>query len=222
MGRYKSIYAPLYTLDGVKIGNHKTIETIKSLKNQFTFTYWQPDYVNIRNFGVDAIYGHMELKTLQELNGENYSLPIFPGCDSEICSREQLLRYFYTNIKYPKEMRDANEQGVMYLGITVGENGAITSLFEHIEHINDLANKQLFMLHDELKEKGKWKPRTENGEKVSTRILIPITFKIDDLDSGILKKLKEEHDVPLRGYDILFDEIVVVGHGNSNTEPSNN
>ena len=221
MGRYRSDTAPLYTVDGTKIGNLELLAIIRSEESQYTYTYWQPDYINIRNFGVDAIYGHMELKTIQKLNGKNYSLPIFPGCETELCSKEELLKYIYTNIKYPKEMRDFNEQGVMYLGITVGADGNISNRFEHIDYVNDSANKQLFMLHDGLKEKGKWQPRTQNGEAISTDILIPITFKIYELDSAILKAMKSEHELPLRGYDILFDEIVVVGLGSqSNAEHS--
>ena len=65
-----------------------------------------------------------------------------------------------------------------------------------------------------LKSQGTWVPRKLDGKPVATTIRIPITFKIEDYDAEELQKLKSLQDSPSHPYDVLFEEIVVVGHGN--------
>ena len=155
-------------------------------------------------------------------------IPLFPGCETQECSKEELLKYIYTNIKYPKEMRDKNAQGVMTLEITIDEKGGTSDGFSILKgnFSNGFSEEDLLSnmldLYKGLGSKGTWTPRIINDRAVSTVMRIPITFKIDSVEPSVLKKLKSDQAEPEHGYDIEFDEIVVVGYGNPKNKTSKN
>ncbi len=63
LNRFNSETPQLIIVDGVKIENHDFIKKLKTNQENYSFTYWQPHYINIKNFRLDALYGHLEIKT---------------------------------------------------------------------------------------------------------------------------------------------------------------
>ena len=125
-------------------------------------------------------------------------------------------------------MRDKNAQGVMTLEITIDEKGGTSDGFSILKgnFSNGFSEEDLLSnmldLYKGLGSKGTWTPRIINDRAVSTVMRIPITFKIDSVEPSVLKKLKSDQAEPEHGYDIEFDEIVVVGYGNPKIKTSKN
>jgi len=249
--KYGYRQTPLIVIEDKKV-NMSALQALDDDDDITSIAIMTPE-VGIEQYGVDAKHGVIEINSTSRFpnstegydnldisNGavirpESYEgaalvepIPLFPGCKTIQCSKEELLKYIYTNIKYPKKMLAKNAQGVLTLEITIDEKGQTSGGFSILQSkfSNDFDEKDivddLIDLYNGLGSKGIWTPRIVDDHAVSTVMRIPIVLKIDKVNPVVLRKLKSEQEEPEHEYDIEFDEIVVVGHGNSNTEPSKN
>ena len=61
-------------------------------------------------------------------------MPTWKGCESgnanekKSCTEEKMMKFLYSNVKYPAMAKDANIQGVVYLNFEISEKGAIKDI----------------------------------------------------------------------------------------------
>ena len=139
-------------------------------------------------------------------------IPLFPGCEDAECSKEALLKYLYSNVRYPSSMRANLIQGKAYLEIYIDEYGSMVGygIYGSIEP--DVV-MELKKLYEGLQEKGQWKPRLLKGKPVKTSMLVPVTFRLQDEQGKMIDYTKSTSIIP-QDSDVIFDEILVVGYPN--------
>jgi TonB family protein len=84
--------------------------------------------------------------------------------------------YINNNIEYPDDAIDNNAEGTVNVEFGVDENG-------NISNVRTIGNKQGYGMDEAATEvvKGmsRWTPGLVNGKKVKTRMILPITFQLD-------------------------------------------
>jgi protein TonB len=60
-------------------------------------------------------------------------MPTWPGCsgskaEKKACFEEKMMKFLYSNVKYPAMAKDANIQGVVYLNFEISEKGNIKDI----------------------------------------------------------------------------------------------
>jgi len=95
-------------------------------------------------------------------------MPEFPG------GVMALKRYIAVRVKYPKEAKENNIQGVVFLRFEVTKNGTVGKV-ELQKGVHPLLDKEAIKV---IKSLPKFTPGEQNGKKVSVWYSIPITFKL--------------------------------------------
>ena len=154
----------------------------------------------------------------------NRAIPFFPGCDDYECSKTSLLEYLYKNARYPASMRNNLIQGTTYIGIHIDNDGNLGDGFTIHQSLGSDADAQLKSLFDGLMEKGQWKPRVvvhdlNKRVEIETSLLIPIAFRLQDEKNEPIDFKRSTFEIPDR-YDLIYDEIVIIGFGVSQNKNS--
>ena len=137
--------------------------------------------------------GNHTVKRIAELND---TPPIFPGGEKE------MLRFIYTNIKYPVEARSKGIYGEMTAQFTVEKDGSISNL----KIKNDLGGGlkeevlRVMKLVQEMPEK--WTPATKNGEVIRSTYELPFEYHLEDKngDSPPFTKTNKGIHIVIIGY----------------------
>lgn len=120
-------------------------------------------------------------------------LPRFPGCEGQgkskkelkECSETEMLKFIYSNIKYPKKAREEGTEGKVIVQFIVDHTGTV----RNIKILKDIGNgcgeevKRVILLMNNMGQK--WIPGRSRGPIVKAYFTIPITFK---LQSSVQKK----------------------------------
>ncbi|NNF34163.1 MAG: TonB family protein [Saprospiraceae bacterium] len=133
-----------------------------------------------------------------EVFTEVEQMPRFPGCEDmtgaerENCSKKNLLEYIYTNIKYPKEARDAGIQGMVVVQFVVNKDGSVRDV-NLLRDIGGQCGQAATGVVESMNSMpAKWIPGVQNGKKVDVLYTIPVRFKLsDDNDEKIEKEEKD-------------------------------
>ena len=125
----------------------------------------------------------------QLLDGETKvdQMPRFPGCedisgtiyDKECCAFGKMVSFLMLRLRYPKEARMVNAQGIAVVQFAVETDGSISE----VEVIRDpgenlgqaAANMVLSM--NEMNEK--WIPAMKDGQNVKVKLTIPVIFSLE-------------------------------------------
>lgn len=113
-------------------------------------------------------------------------LPRFPGCEGrgkskkelKECSEAEMLKFIYSNIKYPKKAREEGTAGKVIAQFMVDHTGTV----RNIEIIKDIGNgcgeevKRVILLMNNMGQK--WISGRSRGPIVKAYFTIPITFKL--------------------------------------------
>ena len=114
-------------------------------------------------------------------------MPRFPGCENADattkqkydCSKEKMLEYIYKNMKYPKEARDANVEGVVVAQFVVNKDGKI----DEISIVRDIGANcgevVLEVLNTMNSMEESWTPGKQRGKAVNVLYTIPVRFKLE-------------------------------------------
>jgi TonB family protein len=116
--------------------------------------------------------------TLTEGTDDTISPAEFPGGD------DARIRFYMENIRYPKEAREKNIQGVVQYKVFIETDGRVTSP-EIISGIGGGCDEEVLRVAAMMPA---WKPAMKDGKAVRTSVILPISFKLSD-GSG-----KEEND----------------------------
>ena len=112
--------------------------------------------------------------------------PRFPGCENEsggnkekkACSDGKLLKYLYSNIKYPAIAKENGVEGKVYISFVVEKDGSITDtkLLRDIgAGCGDEALRVVKMMNN-LPEK--WTPGKQRGRSVRVQYNLPVQFEL--------------------------------------------
>jgi len=137
-----------------------------------------------KNISFEYIYHHGELMstTLDSTIHLHDEKPRFLGCEDqnlpikekEECAREKMLRFVYTNLKYPRKARKQNIQGTAIVRFTVSENGEIKDI-KALRGISDVIKKEIFRVINSMP---RWRPGMQDGKPVDTVYTFPIYFNL--------------------------------------------
>jgi len=115
------------------------------------------------------------------------SMPRFPGCENqnastkekEECSKMELLKYLYGQLKYPAIARENGVEGMVVIRFVVTKKGGI----DQVEILRDIgggcgeAAKNVILSMKEMPEK--WTPGKQRGRPVSVYYTLPVKFKLE-------------------------------------------
>jgi TonB family protein len=114
--------------------------------------------------------------------------------------------YIGQNLKYPQEARQAGVQGKVFIQFVVNEYGELTE-FKSLKGIGHGCDEEAIRV---LQGAEAWNPGTTDGKPVKVRMVLPITFKLDDGKAHEKPETEglSEADQP----ESNLEEIVAVGY----------
>ncbi len=110
--------------------------------------------------------------------------PHFPGCEEEgfemeweakKCADTKMLEFIYNNIKYPKEAREKNIQGIVVVGFIIEKDGSISNA-KIVREIGGGCGEEALRVVNAMPN---WMPGKQRGEKVRVQFNLPVKFKLD-------------------------------------------
>ncbi len=94
--------------------------------------------------------------------------PTFPGGNAA------LYAFIRKNMKYPPSARRMGVEGKVYVQFVVDQKGKVTEVVA-VKGISEVCNEEAVRV---LKMSPNWKPGKQRGKRVSVRMMVPITFKL--------------------------------------------
>ena len=121
-------------------------------------------------------------------------MPQFPG------GNHAMFEYLAKNVKYPAEAEKAGIVGRVIATFVVEKDGSISNA-KVVRSVHPALDAEALRL---IKGMPKWTPGKENGEAVSVRFTVPISFHLQGEKAGASKDDDTYKDI---------NEVVVVGYG---------
>ena len=155
---------------------------LNDIKNDTTFMMGEHEIVAVKN--------HDEYNSLSvKIDGKDLDLNFLGGMvkdDSETSVEPdtpatfpggefKMMEYLRDNLIYPEPAREKGIEGKVYVQFVVEEDGSITNV-KIMRSVNKWLDAEAFRV---IKSMPKWNPGTQNGEPVSTTMMLPINFKIN-------------------------------------------
>lgn len=115
--------------------------------------------------------------------GKDGLMPLFgDGCpelesydEKKRCSQEKMLKFIYSNLKYPGVARENDVQGKAIAQFVVDEEGRVTE----IDVIKGICSQIRTEVTRVLVKMPRWVPGMQDGENVKVLYTIPISFKLE-------------------------------------------
>ena len=180
--------------DGNKVGKW-TIYDHKGRKSQ------EVEYVNdlregpfmefdsnmvMTNKGVyksDTIFTQDLVKEVDEdaLLSRVEQMPYLTSCKSILedeerneCSTQALLKYIYSNLKYPAKARDLELQGAVMVEFIVEKDGSVSNI-DVYKGLNQYFKDEVYRVVNQMPS---WEAGTQMGKKVRVLFKLPVRFKL--------------------------------------------
>jgi TonB family protein len=96
-------------------------------------------------------------------------MPQFKGGEAE------MLKFLGTNIRYPKDAREAGVEGLTVIAFVVGEDGSISDL-KVLKSLSESTDAEAVRVVKQMD--GSWEPGRQNGKVVPVRYTLPIRFAV--------------------------------------------
>jgi len=94
------------------------------------------------------------------------------------CADNKMLKFVYSNIKYPNDARKKGIQGKVYLQFVIDKDGTVDDinvLRDPGGGLGDEAKRVIQLMNDQ---NIKWKPGMQRGKPVKVRYTLPIKFSL--------------------------------------------
>ena len=122
------------------------------------------------------------------------SMPRFPGCEQKAigkkelnkCAKEEMLKFVYKNLKYPKIAKENGVEGKVIVKFVVNKKGMI----RNAQIIRDLGAGCGIEALRVVNTMPRWIPGTQRGNPVSVQYVLPVSFKLPG------KEIVEEAPAP--------------------------
>ena len=114
-------------------------------------------------------------------------MPRFPGCEDldgdakerQLCSQKKLLEFIYQNITYPREAKEANQEGVVVVKFIVNTEGELEDAKIVRDPAPSLSAEVLRLIYMMNQMDENWIPGKQRGQKVNVEFNLPVRFKLD-------------------------------------------
>ncbi len=120
----------------------------------------------------------------------------FPGCEQianlderNACAQEKMFQFVYSNIKYPKEDREQNIEGIGIVQFVIGADGRITDIDVLRSPSPGIKAELLRLINDMAALPERWVPAQKDGKPVAFQMILPVKFKLQD-------EQKEKEEAP--------------------------
>ncbi len=185
-------------------------------------------------YGDKAINGVIEFSTAhrthpvskaksdQEIFKVVEEMPRFPGCEDqglsdqalEDCAKNKMLKFIYTNIKYPAIARQNKVQGMVVVQFIVNEDGK-TSDFKIVRSIDGSCDDATLDMLQTMADKHTWIPGKQRGKAVKVLYTLPVKFKLrDDEKKQVSESTKSETEIgkllPIKNFDDCENPAVII------------
>ncbi len=183
-GIIEIITKPKYIVDE----NEVTKEEYQALEQSQIFSKTVVKYGGQENGLTIIELNKMDEKVVpHELYKVVEEMPRFPGCEEaktqterEACSNLNLMKYIYSNIKYPKLAKENGIDGRVVVSFVVEENGSISNA-KVVEDIGgDCGNEVIRVVNLMNTMPQKWIPGKHKGNNVAVQYQMPISFRLDN------------------------------------------
>jgi len=87
--------------------------------------------------------------------------------------------YVDANLKYPKAAKEDSVEGKVFVRFVITKEGKITEV-EAIKSIGYGCDEEAMRI---VRKSSPWKPATQNGTLVKVTMVLPISFRLDNLDT---------------------------------------
>lgn len=140
----------------------------------------------ITTFDADTYEEHIQIvKNEMEVFKTPEVMPVFPGCQeansakTQECSQNELLKFVYQNVLYPKVSREAGVEGTVLMKYVINEHGKI-SYTELLRTPDGALGESVKNVLNKLREEITWIPGQHNGENVNVSFVLPVKFKLEE------------------------------------------
>lgn len=144
----------------------------------------QVEFDSLGNIIIERVYQHGELLSTMVDSTSHVveEMPRFPGCEDQglspeelkQCAQNELLKYIYKKLTYPRRAREENIQGEAKIQFVVDEDGDMIDI-KALNGISKDIKKECMKLIDKMP---KWRPGMKDGKPVKVRYTLPIMFKL--------------------------------------------
>lgn len=125
----------------------------------------------------------------------------FPGCEHltniderNKCSQEEMFKFVYTNINYPKEDRDNNVEGTGVIQFVINTDGRISEI-EILRSPSDGIKTELERIMKTMAAlPDRWVPAIKDGKPVPYQLILPVKFKLQDEQQSSATESKTAED----------------------------
>ena len=120
-------------------------------------------------FSTDIVQSQV-LATNQSQDKTVEKPPVFKG------GQEAMMKYFAENINYPEEAKKKGVSGVVYISMVIDKKGKVVDP-KIKKGIGAGCDEEALRAVTKMPD---WIPGEKNGEKISTEMVLPVKFKLDD------------------------------------------
>lgn len=152
-------------------------------------------------------------------------MPLFPGCaetgddakSKSECSKQNLLEYIYTNLKYPAEARANKIEGMVVIQFVINNDGSIydAKIVRDIGHgcgqaalkvvnsMSDLVTQDTIRIFDDqtytetvkvVSNKQLWSPGYQRGKAVKVLYTLPVRYKLQGDTKKVDQVVKDDSE----------------------------
>ena len=106
-------------------------------------------------------------------------MPMFPGTSDRETSNQELLKFVYTNIKYPKIAKDAGVEGTTVVTFVITDEGLIKDP-KVIRSIGSGTDEEILRVVNLMNTLPvKWTPGKQRGRPVRVQFNLPVKFRLE-------------------------------------------
>ncbi len=147
-------------------------------------------------------------------------MPRFKGCEEvadkierERCAQEKLLKFIYTNIKYPEAARKAGIEGTVIVRFVIDKTGKVTSP-ELLRDVGAGCGEEALRVVSSMPD---WIPGKQRGKNVAVYFNLPIKYRLDGKAKAPAKKEKETLPAEEEVFTIVEEMPLFPGCANQQT-----
>ncbi len=150
-------------------------------------------------------------------------MPRFPGCedvqDQEArnqCAQRKMLEFIYSNIKYPKEARDAAVEGIVVVTFIVETDGSLSDI-KTVRSIGSGCDEEALRIVQLMNNPNmRWVPGKQRGQAMRVQFNLPIRYKLEATFTE-----SKETPAPPSAKLKLPDNTLILSNFRANPNPSN-
>ena len=111
-------------------------------------------------------------------------MPRFPGCEDvpleerKQCAENEMLKFIYTNIKYPAMARENGIEGKVFVGFVIGKDGSVLDP-KVVKDVGFGCGEEVLRVMQVMQKEKKWIPGKHKGEFVKVQYTLPVNFKLE-------------------------------------------